>query len=505
MSLPFQNLGFQFDNSYVRLGADFSQSVSPSRSAHPSLLAFNEGLACELGMLPYSSTFLGCFAGNKLPSGVSPVSQVYAGHQFGHFNPQLGDGRAVLLGEVISPILGRVDLQLKGAGRTPFSRGGDGRAALGPVLREYLLSEAMHALGVPTTRALAAVGTGETVMREGGRPGAVLTRIASSHIRVGTFEYFARRGDIAQVKILADYVIQRHYPECALASNPYVALFDGIAEAQAALVSRWLGLGFVHGVMNTDNTSICAETIDYGPCAFIDSYSELASFSSIDAGGRYAYGNQGEIILWNLARLAECLLRLMDDDVDCAVRIAEERLSAFPEKFKAQWVDVMAAKLGLRVSSDGADLLLDKSLIQDLLALMEEGGADFTLAFRLLGNGLIAGDFSQFKGLFTGAVDTTDWLSRWHEALSLINIPGVEAGRLMQGINPGVIPRNHQVEQAIEEALNIFDGEADEQVFPHFNALLKAVSDPYDTRHDGSLLAEPPKLGGEPYRTFCGT
>lgn len=505
MSLPFQDLGFQFDNSFVHLGAHFSQNVLPSHSTSPSLLAFNHGLARELSMAPYCSTFLDCFVGNKLPAGASPVSQVYAGHQFGHFNPQLGDGRAVLLGEIISPTLGRVDLQLKGAGRTPFSRGGDGRAALGPVLREYLLSEAMHALGVPTTRALAAVGTGDAVIREGRLPGAVLTRIASSHIRVGTIEYFARRGDMKQVKILADYVIQRHYPQCAVAANPYVALFDCIAEAQAALVSRWLSLGFVHGVMNTDNTSVCAETIDYGPCAFLDTYSELASFSSIDTGGRYAYGNQGKIILWNLARLAECLLRLMDDDVDCAVRIAEERLSAFPAILEAHWVDIMAAKLGLRLSDGVVDILLVKPLIQDLLVLMEEGGADFTLAFRLLGNGLVGGDYSPFKELFAGAVDTADWIARWHQALSLDGLAELEVGRLMQDVNPSVIPRNHQVELALEEALNIYDSGAEEQLFPRFNALLEAMGDPYSVRHDGSVLAEPPLRSGVPYRTFCGT
>ena len=507
MSLIDSSLGFDFDNSFVRLGEAFGRPVIPSAVSGPSLIVFNEALAYQLGGKPYDADFLSYFSGNALPEGAKPISQAYAGHQFGSFNPQLGDGRAVLLGEVLSPDGKRFDLQLKGAGITPFSRGGDGRAALGPVLREYLMSEAMHALGVPTTRALAAVTTGEQVWRERAFPGAILTRIASSHIRIGTFEYFARKGARSEVKILADHVISRHYPECLSASNPYLALFDRVADAQAQLVAKWMSLGFVHGVMNTDNTSICGQTIDYGPCAFVDAFSESASFSSIDTGGRYAYGRQGSIVQWNLARFAECLLYLFDDDIDRAVSLAEQKLADFPALFDRYWYALMSDKLGLSKGAPDATADHSAHLVKDLLALMERGGADFTLSFRSLSLGLKSGDFTPFEALFSDleVVDVRHWLVRWQEALLLAGLVDREVAENMLKVNPSIIPRNHQVEKALSEALEAYDPRANEQVFPYFSEMIKALNTPYCMAHDGGLLAASPLNGGRGYRTFCGT
>src|SRR6201991_3766834 len=380
--LPFMTVHFPFQNTYAALPAGFFARVAPTPVSAPRLIKLNRPLAVHLGLDPDRLASPGGGAnlgGQRVPDGAAPIAMAYAGHQFGHFVPQLGDGRAILLGEVIDADGIRRDIQLKGSGPTPFSRRGDGRAALGPVLREYIVSEAMFALGIPTTRSLAAVITGESVMRETVLPGAVLTRVDWSHIRVGTFQYFAARGDTDAVRRLADHVIARHYPELATADRPYHALLDAVIARQADLVARWLLVGFIHGVMNTDNTSISGETIDYGPCAFMDEYNPATVFSSIDEMGRYAYGNQPRIALWNLTRLAECLLPLFSDDKDKAIEQAQAALAEFPEKFTAAYQAGLRAKIGLFTKSDG-----DDALEQDLLDAMTKNQADFTLTFRRL-------------------------------------------------------------------------------------------------------------------------
>ncbi|MFN8991098.1 MAG: protein adenylyltransferase SelO, partial [Betaproteobacteria bacterium] len=376
MPLP---LGFQ--HSYRALPERFYAALAPTPVREPRLVAFNAPLARELGLDPgaVQPHAARIFSGNQLPPDASPLALAYAGHQFGHFVPQRGDGRAILLGELVDASGVRRDLQLKGAGRTPFSRGGDGRAALGPVLREYLVSEAMHALGIPTTRALAAVLTGEPVFRDDALPGAVLTRVAASHVRVGTFQYFAARGDTEGLRALADWVIARHYPEAAQADNPALALLAAVCERQAALVARWMMVGFVHGVMNTDNTTISGETIDYGPCAFMDAYHPETVFSSIDHQGRYAFANQPGIAQWNLTRLAECLLPLIEPDADRAVSLATEVIEAFAGRFQRHWTHGMRAKLGLATQEEG-----DAALASELLELLQGAQADYTLAFRRL-------------------------------------------------------------------------------------------------------------------------
>src|ERR1700753_2228528 len=375
---------FPFQNTYAALPANFFARVAPTPVAAPRLIKLNRPLARHLGLDPDlldSPEGAEILSGKRLPDGAEPIAMAYAGHQFGHFVPQLGDGRAILLGEVIDKDGVRRDIQLKGSGPTPFSRRGDGRAALGPVLREYIVSEAMWALGIPTTRSLAAVITGESVMRETPLPGAVLTRVASSHIRVGTFQYFAARGDTDGVRRLADHVLARHYPQAAQAARPYHALLEGVIARQADLVARWLLIGFIHGVMNTDNTSISGETIDYGPCAFMDHYDPAMVFSSIDEQGAYAYANQPRIALWNLTRLAECLLPLFSDEQEKAIAEAQDILGAFPERFSAAYQAGLRRKIGLFTVRDG-----DEALVQDLLDAMAGGKADFTLAFRRLGD-----------------------------------------------------------------------------------------------------------------------
>src|SRR5690348_2845098 len=375
---------FPFQNSYTALPANFFARVAPTPVDKPRLIKLNRALARHLGLDPEMlETPEGAeiLAGKTLPAGADPIAMAYAGHQFGHFVPQLGDGRAILLGEVIDKDGVRRDIQLKGSGRTPFSRRGDGRAALGPVLREYIVSEAMFALGIPTTRSLAAVITGESVVRETMLPGAVLTRVASSHIRVGTFQYFAARQDSDALRRLADHVIARHYPHLAGVERPYHALLEAVIARQADLVARWLHIGFIHGVMNTDNTSISGETIDYGPCAFLDHYDPAQVFSSIDEMGRYAYANQPRIALWNLTRLAECLLPLFSDDQEKAIGQAQEILGGFPEQFSTAYQAGLRAKIGLFTARDG-----DEALVQDLLDAMAQGKADFTLTFRRLGD-----------------------------------------------------------------------------------------------------------------------
>jgi len=418
----------------------------------------------------------------------------YAGHQFGHFVPQLGDGRAILLGEVIDAGGVRRDIQLKGSGPTPFSRRGDGRAALGPVLREYIVSEAMAALGIPTTRSLAAVLTGEHVMREAPLPGAVLTRIASSHIRVGTFQFFAARGDTEDLRRLADHVIQRHYPEAAAAERPYHALLDGVIARQAELVARWLLVGFIHGVMNTDNTSISGETIDYGPCAYLDAYDPATVFSSIDEMGRYAYANQPRIALWNLTRLAECLLPLFSDQQDKAIAEAQSALSAFARRFDTAYQTGLRGKLGLFTARDG-----DEALAQDLLDAMALNQADFTLTFRRLSNAAQdPADDREVRQLFAdpGAYDA--WAARWRQRIGEEPQDATQRQAAMRSVNPAFVPRNHRVEAVIQAAVNRDD-------FAPFEELLTVLSNPYEEQPAFAAYADPPEPHQRVLQTFCGT
>jgi uncharacterized protein YdiU (UPF0061 family) len=433
-------------------------------------------------------------AGNRVPAGAVPMAMAYSGHQFGYFSPQLGDGRALLLGEVVGRDGRRRDIQLKGSGPTPFSRSGDGRAALGPVLREYLVSEAMAALGLPTTRALAAVTTGETVQRETAMPGAVLTRIAASHIRVGTFQYFAARSDVEAVRLLADHAIARHYPEAARAAQPYLALLEGVVARQAELVARWLLIGFIHGVMNTDNCAISGETIDYGPCAVMDAYDPATVFSSIDHAGRYAYGNQPRIAHWNVSRLAEAMLPLLDEDEDRAVEAAKEVLAGFGPRFEAAYSGGLRQKIGLSTAAEG-----DAALAQDLLSAMAEGNADFTLTFRHLCEAASGpGNNGAVRALFSDASSYDKWAVRWHARLGTERSAPAERAAAMRAVNPAFIPRNHRVEAALAAAVECQD-------FSLFEELLGVLSHPYDDQPGFERYAEPPGADQRVYQTFCGT
>ena len=439
-----------FDNSYARLPDRFFARLPPTPVVAPRLLKLNRGLAEELGLDAgwlAGEAGIAMLGGVAVPEGAEPIATAYAGHQFGNFTPQLGDGRAVLLGEVVDRHGRRRDIQLKGAGPTPFSRRGDGRAAIGPVLREYLVSEAMSALGIPTTRALAAVATGETIIRERVLPGAVLTRVAASHIRVGTFEYFSARGDTDGVRELADHAIARHYPELAETPDRYRALLAAVAERQADLVARWLLVGFVHGVMNTDNTSVSGETIDYGPCAFLDGYDPLAVFSSIDQTGRYAYAAQPRIMLWNLARLAEALLPLLADAEEAAVAVATETLGDFGPRFEATWRGGLGRKLGLAETRDG-----DVGLADDLLGVMAESRADFTLVFRRLGDAAGGAEIERVRELFVDPSKLDPWVVRWRARLAGQGRSPADVAAAMRGVNPAYIPRNFHVEAALEAA-----------------------------------------------------
>jgi uncharacterized protein YdiU (UPF0061 family) len=486
---------FAFDNSFARQLEGCFVAWQAEAASAPVLLQFNDALAEELGLDPdalRSEAGTAIFAGNQVPEGAAPLAQVYAGHQFGGFSPQLGDGRALLLGEIIDRHGRRRDIQLKGSGRTPYSRSGDGKAALGPVLREYLIGEAMHALGVPTTRALAAVATGETVYRETPLPGAVLTRVSASHLRVGTFQYFAARGDVEQVRQLADYAIARHHPDAANADNPYLAFLQAVAKAQAALVSRWMSLGFIHGVMNTDNMTISGETIDYGPCAFMDTYSPQTVFSSIDTQGRYAYGNQPAIMAWNLARLAETLIPLVDDDKDHAVEVLTEMINAVPDAYEEHAITAMRAKIGLTTSRPE-----DVDLINGLLTAMEQGGADFTLTFRGLSDAA-RGNAIPVQDLFNSLTEINAWLERWRARLAQEDTPPEDRAAAMDRANPIYIPRNHKVEEALAAA------EEDADMAP-FETLLAIVRKPYTEIAGQDAYAVPGMASAVPYKTFCGT
>jgi len=487
-----RELGFRFDNSYARDLPGFYAPATAAPAPAPKLLKLNHALARELGLNADaldSPVGAEIFSGNYAPPGAEPLAQAYAGHQFGNFVPQLGDGRALLLGEVIDTNGERRDIQFKGSGRTPFSRGGDGKAAVGPVLREYILGEAMHALGIPTTRALAATGTGETVHRETALPGAVLTRIAASHIRVGTFQFFAARGDTAKLKQLAGYTIARHYPELAGEPNPYLALLAAVSDRQAALISRWMHAGFIHGVMNTDNMAISGETIDYGPCAFLDSYSPGTVFSSIDRGGRYAYGQQPQIARWNLARFAETLLPIINADQQAAIPQAVAVLETFGDRYDAAWLAGMRAKLGLLGEPQSDDI----DLANGFLAAMDGQNVDYTLAFRGLSAAAL-GDDSLVRPLFANPKPYEAWAARWRAGLA----DPVASARSMDAVNPVYIPRNHMVEAALTAA-------ADGNDLAPFDALLSVLAQPFTPRPGLEGYTQPAPRGSAPYRTFCGT
>lgn len=467
--------GWRFDHSYARLPEAFHYRLEPTPVREPKMVVLNHALAESLGLKPEFLDDAAVFAGNTLPPGAEPLAQAYAGHQYAHFT-MLGDGRAILLGEQITPSGERFDIQLKGPGPTPFSRRGDGRAALGPMLREYIISEAMHALGIPTTRSLAVVTTGEDVFRQERLRGAVLTRVAASHIRVGTFEYAAARGDKTALQALADHTLQRHYPELAKADKPYLAFLEAVMERQAALIAKWMHVGFIHGVMNTDNMALSGETIDYGPCAFMDAYDPATVFSSIDRHGRYAYGNQPHIAQWNLARLAEALLPLLHDDEKQAVELANTAIESFEARFKRHWLAGMRAKLGLFTEESG-----DDALIQSLLDWMQQTKADFTNTFRTLDDATVE----------------TDWHQRWQARLRQQPQSADEVADLIRRHNPAFIPRNHKVEEALAAA--------EQDDLSDMQRLLAVLSKPYDHSQNQPDYATPAPQGSGVYQTFCGT
>jgi uncharacterized protein YdiU (UPF0061 family) len=485
-----------FEHSYASLPSHFFVRVRPTAGADPKLVIFNRPLAEQLGLdvAAIESRAAALFSGTEIAEDSTPIAMAYAGHQFGHFVPQLGDGRAILLGELKDRDGVLRDVQLKGSGRTPFSRSGDGRATLGPMLREYIISEAMHALGIPTTRSLAVVTTGEPVFREGPLPGAVLTRVAASHIRVGTFEYFAARGDNDAIRELLNYVISRHYPEARDAEVPALAVLKAVSERQAQLIADWMGVGFIHGVMNTDNMAISGETIDYGPCAFMDSYDPKTVFSSIDRTGRYAYVNQPGIAQWNVARFAETLLPLLDSDDDQAVVIATEAVHAFMGRFDVHFLRRMRSKIGLASEEDS-----DSELIKHLFAAMQAGQADFTLTFRRLAD--VAEDpahTDQLLEVFTDRAQIEAWLRDWTERLKRDPKSAAERAANMRRVNPELIPRNHRVQAALDTAVESGDLEP-------FRRLLAILQRPYDHQPAAAEYTLPPPPSELPFQTFCGT
>jgi serine/tyrosine/threonine adenylyltransferase len=488
---------FPFENTFSRLPDRFFARVAPTPVPAPRLIRLNRDLARHLGLDPdwlASEEGIEILAGKRLPEGAEPIALAYAGHQFGHFVPQLGDGRAILLGEVVDRDGVRRDIQLKGSGPTPFSRRGDGRAAIGPVLREYIVSEAMTALGIPSTRALAAVTTGEAVVRETVLPGAVLTRVASSHIRVGTFQFFAARGDVEGVRLLADHVIARHFPQAAEAEQRYRALLEEVTVRQAELVAQWLLVGFIHGVMNTDNMSVAGESIDFGPCAFMDAYDPAAVFSSIDEYGRYAYGNQPRIAQWNLTRLAETLLPLLAEDQEHAVAEAEKALGRFAPHFTTALHAGYRRKLGLFTERDD-----DAELAQGLLTAMAENRADFTLTFRRLSDAAAdpAAD-EAVRRLFADPSAYDAWAQRWRQRIGEEPQDGATRAKTMRAANPAFIPRNHRIEAVIQAAIQRDD-------FSPFEELLTVLSKPYEDQPAFAHYADPPEPHERVLQTFCGT
>ncbi len=500
----------QFNNSYAKLADVFYSKTNPTPVKNPELIKFNSVLAKELGLTGISADGLDAldfFAGNKIAEGSEPIAMAYAGHQFGGFSPRLGDGRAILLGEIIAPDKVRYDFQLKGSGRTPWSRGGDGRSALGPVIREYLVSEAMAKLGVPTTRALAAVTTGEEVARNTLVSGGILTRIATGFVRVGTFQYFSSQNNQEAIKQLADYEIERHYPEAKQAQNKYVAFFEMVVDRQAKLIAQWMSFGFIHGVMNTDNMSIAGETIDYGPCAFMDNFSHSRVYSSIDHQSRYAYSNQPKIGQWNLVRLAETLLPLFidnqlvensehkdaettDEEAQAVVKIAEDILSAYSVSYHNYWLTRMRKKLGLSEAHES-----DAALVGELLGLMESNDADFTLTFYYLSQ---MGQLPQASALFEKPEDFDAWAVKWQARLSQESINDAEHYVLMQTVNPAYIPRNHKVEAAIRAA-------EDHNDFSVFHDLHEVLENPFELQDGKEKYMLPPKPEEVVHQTFCGT
>jgi serine/tyrosine/threonine adenylyltransferase len=491
----------RFDDRYARELKGLYEPWRAERAPAPLLLILNVRLAAELGLdaeLLATREGVELLVGNALAEGSTPIAMAYAGHQFGGYSPRLGDGRALLLGELVDPLDRRWDVHLKGSGRTPFARGGDGKAAVGPMLREYLISEAMHALGIPTTRSLAVVATGETIARETPLPGAVLVRVASSHLRVGSFEYAAATGDRDLLRRLADHALARHYPDAAGASQPYLAFFERVVAAQAALVARWMQVGFVHGVMNTDNTTISGETIDYGPCAFMDRHDPATVFSSIDHGGRYAYGNQPRVLQWNLARLAEALLPLIDADEERAVVLATTALQGFGERYLTAWRRGMHAKLGLATDAARTDAdARDASTLADgVPALLEAQRVDHTLFFRRLSDAA-RGDAAPVRSLFADPSAFDAWYPAWRALLPTNENACLTVAGGMDRINPIYVPRNLRVEDALAAAT---DGD-----LKPFQELLELVTRPFDERTGFERYTEPAPADGAPYRTFCGT
>lgn len=487
----------KFKNTYAKLPEKFFAKIGPVAVRDPSLIRINHALAEELGLdaeALQTKEGVAIFAGNNIPSGAEPIALAYAGHQFGHFVPQLGDGRAVLLGEVVDYNGQRRDIQLKGSGQTPFSRRGDGRAALGPVIREYIVSEAMHLLGISTTRSLAMVKTGELVRRETMLPGGVITRVASSHVRVGTFEYFAAREDTEGLKTLADYMIDRHYPQAKKMGNKYHAFFESVCDRQASLVSSWMHVGFIHGVMNTDNMAISGETIDYGPCAFMDEYDPSTVFSSIDSRGRYAYGNQVHAAKWNLASLGECMLPLMDDDNEKAAAMVRDVIESFQEVFDIYWLEGMRPKLGMMSIVDG-----DLALVEKLLELMQKHQADFTLTFRYLCNAIDKeSDIDALQSLFSKDIVFDKWLIEWRKRLGEEKTSPEKMACHMQSVNPAFIPRNHLIDLAIKSAVEKDD-------FSLVNNLIEVLANPYNAQPEYAEYMAPPKPEERIKATFCGT
>ena len=481
-------IGWRFDNTYSKLPEYFISNTSPIPVKSPELIILNDNLAKELGLnfsLIDKKDLSKLFSGNSLPEGSKAISQAYAGHQFGHFT-MLGDGRAVLMGEHISKNNERFDIQFKGSGKTPFSRNGDGRAALGPMLREYIISEAMHALNIPTTRSLAVVKTGEDVMRENTLQGAILTRVASSHLRVGTFQFIAARKSEKELKTLINYTINRHYPNIKQSKNQALEFLKVMIKQQTNLVINWMRVGFIHGVMNTDNMAISGETIDYGPCAFMDTYDPQTVFSSIDQFGRYSYSNQPNITKWNLARFAECLIPLIDPNKDKAIEIATETINNFDKNYEIKWINMMRDKLGL-FGQDPKDLVL----ILDLLTWMHKNKADYTNTFCVLMNENVQ------KNKIYEDENFIIWKKRWKERLKLNNNNPEKFLKLMRSVNPLIIPRNHKVEEALEAANN-------NDLSPLIK-LIKILEKPYDKQQENIDYQSPAPLGNKKYQTFCGT
>ena len=485
-----------FDNSYARLPKSFFECIKPTPVKEPKLVRFNKPLANEIGLnvIEDNDILSDIFSGNIVPEGSEPIALVYAGHQFGYFVPQLGDGRAILLGEIVNNGGCRFDIQLKGSGQTSYSRSGDGRAPLGAVIREYIISEAMHSLNIPTTRSLAIIVTGELVSRETLLPGGILTRIASSHLRVGTFEYFAASDNQENLQLLADYSINRHFPNIKKSNLRYQTFLESVCDRQAALIAKWMHVGFIHGVMNSDNTSISGETIDYGPCAFMDSYDPATVFSSIDHHGRYAYGNQPNIAQWNIACLGECLLPLIHPDRNKAIGIAEEILDSFQDKFRKYWLSGMYKKIGLTQNEPE-----DINLLEQLLELMKENKTDYTLTFRYLSDA-IENDTgnSNFEKQFLSQNKISEWLVSWRKRLKIQSASFKKIKMSMQKENPAFIPRNHRIEKAIYEAVDNND-------YSYMDHLILLLNKPYQDQPNNSEYMHPPEKPDHNYQTFCGT